>query len=127
MHDSGHAEGPQCPSCGCYLASDDHLPVCSPCRRRYRHARRDGYRPQHDASLRARVLAALQAHRGQRINVYRTLGMWPCGLEEWIAVKGHVRYLRRHGHAVLGYHDGTYLYVGGRTVGSRSCPTPPSH
>ena len=101
-----------CPHCGCVLASDDHAPVCSPCRVSYHHDRRRGYRPQHDAELRSRVLAVLQAHRGRRVNVYRVMGMWPCGPEEWITVKNHIRYLRSHGHTVYGHKDGTYLYVG---------------
>jgi hypothetical protein len=112
-------DAPRCDSCGCYLAADDPSPVCSPCRGAYHHARRDGYRPQHDPELRARVLETLRAHRGERINIYRVMGMWPCGLEEWVTVKNHILYLRaerskhRVGHTIDGYHDGTYRYVSG--------------
>ena len=108
---------PRCPSCGCYLAADDERPLCSPCVATYHARRRTGYRPQHDADLRTRLLEVLRAHRGERINVYRVLGMWPCGLDEWRTVRNHVRWLVRHGHTIYGYHDGTWLYVDGR--GSR--------
>ena len=59
------------------------------------------------------MLATLREHRGERINIYRVMGMWPCGLEEWRTVRIHVVYWRRHRHNILGYHDGTYLYVSG--------------
>lgn len=110
---AANPSGPRCPSCGCYLAQDDPLPVCSPCRGSYHRRRREGYRPQHDPELRRRVLETLRAHRGQRINLYRAMGMWPCGLEEWRAVRNHVKYWRRRRHVILGYHDGTWLYVEG--------------
>lgn len=87
-----------CPACGCILARDDTRPICSPCSRTYRVRRRDGYRPQHDRDLRRRVLETLQTHRGERINVYRVMGMWPCWLEEWHAVKNVVKFWRRHRH-----------------------------
>lgn len=102
-----------CSHCACILASDDRSPVCSPCRLQYRRRRRDGYRPQHDAALRQRLLETLQEHRGERINVYRVMGMWPCGLDEWVTVKAHIRWLQRHGHTVFGWHDGTYQYISG--------------
>lgn len=69
----------------------------------------------------------LLEHKGERINVYRALGLWPCGFSEWTTVKVHVRYLRRHGHVVFGYHDGTYLYLSGDAVGPGSRRTDPSH
>lgn len=101
-----------CPCCGCVIAADDESPICSPCSRSYRDAWASGYRPQHDAQLRQRLLEVLQAHRGERVNVYRLLGMWPCGLAEWMTVKARIRVLRRRGHSILGYHDGTYVYLG---------------
>lgn len=101
-----------CAACRCVLAGDDTQPVCSPCRRSYRKRRLSGYRPQHDATLRAVILCTLMEHEGERINLYRVLGMWPCGLDEWVSVQGHVRHWRRRGHTIYGYHDGTYLYVG---------------
>ena len=59
------------------------------------------------------MLETLREHRGERINIYRVMGMWPCGPEEWIAVQGHVRHLRRHKHTIYGFHDGTYFYADG--------------
>lgn len=102
----------RCPSCGCFLAADDPSPVCTPCVSSYRSSRRSGYRPAHDAELRSRLLSVLLRNRGRRVNVYQALGMWPGCVDEWTAVKVHVRLLRRHGHDIIGYHDGTYLYAG---------------
>lgn len=102
---------PTCRHCGCYLAADDHDCVCSPCKRAYSDKVAAGYRPQHDAALRTMVLCTLMEHEGEPVNLYQALGMWPAGMWEWIAVKCHVRYWRRHGHLISGrYHE--YVYEG---------------
>ena len=108
-----------CEHCGCVMAADDTQPVCSPCRRGWIDRQSDGYRAQHDAELRRRVLEALQAHRGERVNIYRVMGMWPCGMTEWRTVKNIVKYLRRHGHTIYGFsQSGEYEYVDGARIES---------
>ncbi len=99
----------RCLFCGCVLSRRHGSLVCSPCR----GARRDCH-PAHDRELRRRLLELLRDNPRHRLNVYRELGIEHCGAEAWVCVKGHVRYLRRHGHVILGHHDGTYEYRGQR-------------
>jgi len=97
----------RCIFCGAILAHDHHdTVVCSPC-----VVQRAAYNPFHDAGLPARLLAVLQLHRNEPVNVYRELGIESCGSMAWICVQNHIRRFRRHGHVIVGGH-GTYEYRG---------------
>ena len=97
-----------CRDCGNPIAHDHAADLfCSACQR----TRRD-YDPRHDRHFAAALLALLTANPGRPINVYRELGIEHCGLPAWRCVQVHVRRFRRHGHRIVGRHDGTYEYLG---------------
>jgi hypothetical protein len=76
-------------------------------------ARRD-YDPRHDPRFPEALLELLKAHPRRPVSVYRELGIEHCGLVAWRCVQVHVRRFRRHGHRIVGRHDGTYEYRGQR-------------
>jgi hypothetical protein len=106
-----HQTPPQthpCRSCGTPIAHDHASDFhCSACQQ----ARRD-YDPRHDRDFAAALLALLTANPGRPVNVYRELGIERCGLPAWRCVQVHIRRFRRHGHRIVGHHNGTYVYLG---------------
>jgi len=97
-----------CRGCGSPVAHDHAGDLfCSACQR----ARRD-YDPSHDRHFAAALLALLTANPDRPVNVYSELGIEHCGQSAWRCVQVHVRRFRRHGHLIVGRHDGTYEYRG---------------
>ena len=94
-----------CRGCGNPVASDHDAVYCEPCQR----SRRD-YRPQHDPLFADTLLALLQSRSGHPVHVYRELGIESCGIQAWRCVRDHIARFRRHGHVIVGKHDGTYTY-----------------
>jgi hypothetical protein len=101
----------RCADCGCVLRSG-HQGRCECCERAHL-----AYRPEHDPGFGTRLLTVLRANRGRPVNVYRALGIRHCGLSGWRCVQNHIERFRRHGHVIVGRHDGTYEYVRQMTRG----------
>jgi len=100
----------RCRGCGTPLARDHDADLfCSACTVARRH-----YDPRHDPAFADALLALLTARPRRRVHVYRELGIEHCGLATWRCVQVHVRRFRRHGHVIVGRHDGTYEYRGKR-------------
>lgn len=124
MHKPPASQPSICRACGNPVAYDHAGDLfCSACQR----SRRD-YDPRHDRYFAAALLALLTASPGRPVSVYRELGIEHCGLPAWRCVQVHVRRFRRHGHRIVGHHDGTYVYLGetnaqsGRARGRRRRP-----
>ena len=99
-----------CRGCGNPVARDHYGDLfCGPCR-----IARRSYNPACDPDFADTLLALFQANPRQRLHVYRELGIEHCGLAAWTCVQNHIRRLRRHGHVIIGRHDGTYEYLGPR-------------
>ena len=97
-----------CRGCGNPVAHDHAGDLfCSACQ----SARRT-YDPRHDPGFAEALLALLKANPGRPIHVHRELGIEHCGLVAWRCVQVHIRRFRRHGHRIVGHHDGTYVYLG---------------
>jgi hypothetical protein len=97
-----------CRNCGNPVAHDHASDLfCSACQRA-----RCTYDPRHDPGFGETLLALLKANPGRPIHVHRELGIEHCGLAAWRCVQVHMRRLRRHGHIIVGCHDGTYEYLG---------------
>jgi hypothetical protein len=111
-----------CRGCGNPVAHDHAGDLfCSACQ----SARRT-YDPRHDPGFGEALLALLKANPDRPIRVHRELGVEHCGLAAWRCVQVHIRRFRRHGHRIVGHHDGTYVYLGqtqphksGRALGRR--------
>lgn len=110
------AEPRICPRCSCTLAGDNDGPFCSPCKRWLQD-----HNPLLDPVLADRLLELLTTRPGQRVNVYRELGIEHCGRDAWVCVKNHIERFRRHGHRIIGRHDRTYEYRGWKAPRKRSC------
>lgn len=93
-------------ACGCVLREGHDGGRCECCERKRR-----AYDPRHDPTFGDRLLALLVANRRKPVNVYRALSIEHCGLAGWRCVRDHVARFRRHGHVILGAHDGTYRYL----------------
>ena len=106
-----HQAPPQirsCRNCGNPVAHDHAGDLfCSACQ----SARRT-YDPRHDPGFGEALLALLKANSDRPIHVHRELGIEHCGLIAWRCVQVHIRRFRRHGHIIVGRHDGTYEYRG---------------
>jgi hypothetical protein len=101
---AGHTH--TCRDCGTPLAYDHAADLfCSACQRA--RCARD---PRHDPAFPDRLLDLLRSNPRRPLNVYRELGIEPYGPIAWDCVKIHVRRFRRHGHEIVGRHDGTYEY-----------------
>jgi len=99
-----------CRSCGTPVARDHSGDLfCSACTITRRH-----YDPRHDPAFADSLLELLTSHPRCPLHVYRELGVEHCGLSAWRYVQVHVRRFRRHGHVIVGRHDGTYEYRGQR-------------
>jgi hypothetical protein len=99
-----------CRGCGTPVAHDhDGDLFCSACQRARRH-----YDPRHDPDFPEALLELLTSHPRRPLHVYRELGIEHCGLVAWRCVRDHIARFRRHGHQIVGRHDGTYEYRGRR-------------
>jgi hypothetical protein len=98
----------RCHGCGNPIAHDHAADLfCSACQ-----SARRAYDPRHDPRFSEALLALLKEHQGQPIHVHRELGIASCGLAAWRCVQVHIRRFRRHGHVIVGRHDGTCEYRG---------------
>jgi hypothetical protein len=112
VHQTASQTDHRCRDCGTPLAHDHGFDLfCSTCQRA-----RCACDPRHDPTFASRLLELLKSNRRRPVNVYRELGVEPYGLIAWRCVQVHVRRFRRHGHRIIGRHDGTYEYRGQRAV-----------
>ena len=107
MHQTPPQSHP-CLGCGNPIARDHAGDLfCSACQ-----TARRAYDPRHDPGFAEALLTLLREHPQQPIHVHRELAIEHCGLAAWRCVQVHIRRFRRHGHRIVGHHNGTYVYLG---------------
>lgn len=90
----------QCANCGAYLRRGKDGLYCDPC---VAAGARQAVAPEHDPTLRDRILVALMAHEAEKVNVAALMG---CSGDEHArnVIKAHIRALRRRGHRIEGHY-----------------------